>query len=316
MKKTGFLYDDRFLLHDTGSFHPEVPERLQAVKKGIESNGLLEKLIVIKGSMPEFKHIEAVHDRDYISRFEGACMSGRTTFEHPDNQMCFETFETAMLAVGGILDTVNMLMEGELDNAFCAVRPPGHHAEVAESMGFCYFNNIAIAARYLTNEWQIKRVGIIDFDVHHGNGTQHIFERDPRVFYYSMHEHPSFAFPGTGRAFDKGVGPGVGYTKNYPVLPGQGDDVYKELIEKDLLPAFDQFQPEVLLVSTGFDAHVDDDMSGVNLSTQGYSTMMGKIVQIAEKYANGRLISILEGGYCLARLPELAQNHVSILLDL
>jgi acetoin utilization deacetylase AcuC-like enzyme len=228
--------------------------------------------------------------------------------------MCSETFETALLAVGGILDAVDLVMKGEIDNAFCAVRPPGHHAERAEAMGFCYFNNVAIAARYLQLQWKITNVGIVDFDVHHGNGTQHIFEQDDSVFYYSIHEHPSFAYPGTGREFEYGSGLAHGFTKNSPVLPGQGDFEYKELIKKDLLVDFEKFRPEVILVSVGFDGHVDDEMSGIKLSTKWYSWIMEKIMEMSDSYSNGRLITILEGGYSLKRLPELAKNHVSVLL--
>jgi acetoin utilization deacetylase AcuC-like enzyme len=161
----------------------------------------------------------------------------------------------------------------------------------------------------------IQRVGIVDFDVHHGNGTQHIFEEDPTVFYYSIHQHPSFAYPGTGREFEKGKNLGHGFTKNSPVLPGQGDDEYKRLMERDLFPAFAEFQPEVMLLSTGFDAHMDDDMSDIKLSTEGFSWIIRKMVAMAERYSKGRLISILEGGYSLKRLPELAANHVEILLN-
>jgi acetoin utilization deacetylase AcuC-like enzyme len=208
-----------------------------------------------------------------------------------------------------------MVMEGTLDNAFCAVRPPGHHAETAEAMGFCYFNNIAIAARYLQKQWGVRQVAIIDFDVHHGNGTQQIFEEDPSVFYYSIHEHPSFAYPGTGREFESGRGAGSGFTKNSPALPGQDDAEYRRLIQRDLLPAMAAFKPEVILVSCGFDAHQEDDMSDMQVSTQGFSWIMEQIVKLADTYCHGRLISILEGGYCLERLPELAANHVKILLQ-
>ena len=315
MKRTGFLYDDRYLLHDTGPSHPEAPERLRAIYKGIKEAGLLPRLTPIQASRADLKWIETVHDKDYIHRFKAACRSGNTTFEYPDNQMCPETYETALLAVGGILDTVRLLMNDEIDNAFCAVRPPGHHAERDKAMGFCYFNNVAIAARYLQIKWGIRKVGIIDFDVHHGNGTQHIFEHDPSVFYYSMHEHPSFAYPGTGRVFEKGSGAGAGVTRNYPVLPGQGDSDYSYIIEHDFFPTFDRFEPEIILVSAGFDAHEDDDMSGIKLSTEGFSRMMKEIVLMAENHADGRLISVLEGGYCIERLPELAKNHVEVLLN-
>jgi acetoin utilization deacetylase AcuC-like enzyme len=315
MNRTGFLYDDRYLLHDTGPYHPEVPERLQAIVKGLEERGLLSKLIRITASPADMEWIEAVHSEAYIRRFESACLGGRKSIDSPDNQMCQDTYEIAQLAVGGILDTIDRLMNGDIDNAFCAVRPPGHHAEKDCAMGFCYFNNIAIAARYLQQKWGVERVAIIDIDVHHGNGTQHIFEDDPTVLYVSIHEHPSFAFPGTGRAFESGNGPGSGATLNLPILPGQGDSEYTAHFEKDLKPALENFKPQFMLVSTGFDAHCEDDMSGVSLTTEGYSKIMGTIYDAAARHTGGKLISILEGGYLLKRLGELASNHVDILLN-
>ena len=313
-KRTGFLYDDRYQEHLTGNYHPEVPDRLPAVYKGIEDAGLLERLTLIKATPADLKWVETVHDPDYIKRFQGACSIGDNIFDSPDNQMCTASYEVALLAVGGVLEAVRLVMEGKLDNAFCAVRPPGHHAEIDKAMGFCYFNNVAIAARYIQKEWGIKRVGIVDFDVHHGNGTQHIFEQDPTVFYYSIHQHPTFAYPGTGREFEMGKDAGYGFTKNSPVLPGHGDQEYKQLLQKDLFPVFADFKPEVILVSSGFDAHIDDNMSDIKLTTEGFSWIIEKIVEMANQYAQGRLISVLEGGYSIKRLPELACNHVEVLL--
>jgi acetoin utilization deacetylase AcuC-like enzyme len=314
MKKTGFLFDERYLIHDTVPYHPEVSDRLLAAYQGIKTAGLLEKLVLFKGVRADLKWVEQVHDPAYIARFGDACVAGKKELDTPDCQMCAETYEIALLAVGGILDALRRMMEGEIDNAFCPVRPPGHHAEHNKAMGFCYFNNVAIAARYLQKQWGIGRVGIVDFDVHHGNGTQHLFEEDPTVFYYSIHQHPSFAFPGTGREFEEGVGAGAGYTKNSPVLPGQGDEEYRRLIIRDLIPAFETFQPEVILVSTGFDAHEDDEMADMRVTTEGFSWIMETIVGLADTHAGGRLVSILEGGYSLQRLPELVGNHVRILL--
>lgn len=315
MKKTGYLYDKKYLRHETGYFHPEVPERLQAIHRGIENAGLLPKLVRIEAQWPDLKWVEAVHSKEYINRFRKACLAERAEFDSPDNQISPLTFDTAMLAVGGVIKATRLVATGELDNAFCAVRPPGHHAEPDRAMGFCYFNNVAIAARYLLGEYRIGRVGIIDFDVHHGNGTQHIFETDASVFYYSIHQHPSFAYPGTGRDFEKGKDQGTGFTLNSTVLPGQGDEEYMALLKRDLLPAFDSFQPEFIFISAGFDAHTKDDMSDVHLTTAGYSWITKQIVKLAEKYADGRLVSVLEGGYSLELLPELAQNHIRILLS-
>jgi acetoin utilization deacetylase AcuC-like enzyme len=315
MKRTGFLYDERYLLHDTGPYHPESPERLRAIFRGIDEAGLIPRITLIRARRADIKWIKTVHSSTYINRFEAACRRGDTELDTHDNQMCPETFEIALLAVGGVLDAAGLVMQGKLDNVFCAVRPPGHHAESDAAMGFCFFNNVAIAARFLQKEWGIQRVGIVDFDVHHGNGTQHIFEKDPSVFYYSIHQHPSFSFPGTGRDFEKGSGPGYGFTLNSPLLPGLGDKSYMHLLERDLFPAFDSFAPEVILLSAGFDAHMDDDMSDMKLSTDGFSWIMERIVEMANEYSNGRLISVLEGGYSLKRLPELAKNHIQILMN-
>jgi acetoin utilization deacetylase AcuC-like enzyme len=314
MKRTGLLYDERFLLHTTNQGHPECADRLAVAYGALEEAGLLSQLTLIDATPARLKWIERVHSPRHIFRFEEACMLDLGELDNPDNQICKDSYDIALLAVGGILRTIDLLMEGKLDNAFCAVRPPGHHAETNRALGFCYFNNVAIAARYLQEQWGIERVGIVDFDAHHGNGTQQIFFGDPTVFYYSIHEHPSFSFPGTGREFEKGVEDGHGFTLNSPVLPGQGDEAYQELMQRDLFPAFASFKPEVVLLSAGFDAHMDDDMSNINLSSEGYSWIMERMVELAEEHANGRLISILEGGYALKRLPELIKNHLEILL--
>jgi acetoin utilization deacetylase AcuC-like enzyme len=313
MKRTGFVYDDRYLLHDTGGFHPESPERLKAIYRRLSESGMIEKLTLIKGEKANQRWIETVHNIHYIMRFDEACISGFTEFEHPDNAICRETYDIAFLAVGGVLKAIDMVMNDEIDNAFCAVRPPGHHAETDKPMGFCYFNNVAIGARYVQKEYGIDRVAIIDFDVHHGNGTQHIFDRDPSVLYYSIHEHPSFAYPGTGREFEVGIGEGDGCTVNSPVLPGRGDEEYRRLIMQDLVPAIKKFKPEFIILSAGFDAHQSDLMSGTNLSTDGYDFVSEVIMNLVNRFTGGRVVSVLEGGYNLDVLPTLVENHIKTL---
>jgi acetoin utilization deacetylase AcuC-like enzyme len=316
MKRTGFVYDERYLLHLTGNYHPECPERLLAIYKWLDTSGMLGKLVPIKVTRANQRWIEAVHNIHYIMRFDEACIAGMGEFEHPDNAICRDTFETAFLAVGGVLNAIDAVIKGEVDNAFCAVRPPGHHAEVDRAMGFCYFNNVAIGARYLQQQHGVGKVGIIDFDVHHGNGTQHIFDSDPSVFYYSIHEHPSFAYPGTGREFETGIGEGEGFTANSPVLPGRGDDDYKRLIMQDLVPAFKKFNPEFILLSAGFDAHESDMMSGTNLTTEGYDFISEVLINLVNRCSGGRVVSVLEGGYNLDVMPMLVENHIRFLADL
>ena len=313
MKKTGFVYDDRFLQHVTFSSHPESPERLRVIVEGLAASGLLQQLIPIEVRRADQRWIEMVHNIRYMMRLEEACIMGMPDIDHQDNSICRDTYDIAFLAVGGVLNAIDAVMQGTIDNAFCAVRPPGHHAEVDRAMGFCYFNNVAIGARYLQRKWGVKRIGIIDFDVHHGNGTQHIFEQDPTVYYYSIHEHPSFAYPGTGREFETGIGEGLGYTLNSPILPGRGDDEYKKMIMQDLVPAFKKFAPEVILLSAGFDAHVADMMSGTNLSTEGYDFITEVILNLANKFAGGRVISVLEGGYHYPVLALLVENHIRMM---
>lgn len=316
MKKTGFVYDERYLLHNTGDWHPETAERLRVIVNGLKESGLLEKLILIEPEPANQRWIEAVHHVNYIMRFSDACAMGMPELDHQENAICRDSYDAALLAVGGVLKAIDYMMQGDVDTAFCAVRPPGHHAEADKAMGFCYFNNVAIGARYIQRQWGVERVGIIDFDVHHGNGTQHIFESDPTVYYYSIHEHPSFAYPGTGRDFDKGIGDGEGTTLNSLVLPGRGDHDYRRKLTEDLIPAFKKFNPEVLMVSAGFDAHVSDLMSGVNLSTDGYDFVSELIMNLANALTGGRVISILEGGYNLQVLPLLVENHIKHLAGL
>jgi acetoin utilization deacetylase AcuC-like enzyme len=207
-------------------------------------------------------------------------------------------------------------MEGKVDNAFCAVRPPGHHAERNRALGFCFFNNIAIAAVYLLEKFGLERVAIVDWDVHHGNGTQHLFEADPRVFYLSLHEDPQYCYPGTGYRRETGKGPGLGFTLNLPFPPRSGDEDYLEALKKEALPRLMEFAPQFLMISAGFDAHQNDPLAHMNLSRDAYRRMGQILLDLAGETAGGRLITVLEGGYNLEVLEECTEDHVRLLLDI
>jgi acetoin utilization deacetylase AcuC-like enzyme len=211
---------------------------------------------------------------------------------------------------------VEAVMTGQVDNAFCAVRPPGHHAERNRAMGFCFFNNVALGALYLLENFGLERVAIVDWDVHHGNGTQHLFEADPRVFYVSVHEDPQYCYPGTGYAREEGKGPGQGFTLNLPFPPRSGDEDYLEAITGQAMPRLRQFAPQFVLISAGFDAHSKDPLAHINLTRHGYRQMTRLLLDLAGESAGGHLITVLEGGYNLEVLEESVEDHVRLLLDI
>ncbi len=228
--------------------------------------------------------------------------------------MSAETFEIARLAVGGVLAAVKAVMAGTVHNVFCAVRPPGHHAEHAAARGFCFFNNVAIAARYVRKQHAVERVLIVDWDVHHGNGTQHAFEDDPSVLFCSLHEAPEYLYPGSGYASEQGRGAGKGATINLPMAPGATDDVYEQAFVHRVLPAARSFRPDFVLVSAGFDAHEDDPLSHLRLTDGVYAWMTQQLVRLAEDCCSGRLVSVLEGGYHLEVMPRCVAAHVNELM--
>jgi acetoin utilization deacetylase AcuC-like enzyme len=315
MRRTGYVYDERYLRHQPGEWHPERPARLEAIHERIQSNGLLGELVRIPPYKAPLSWVERVHDHDYIRRFREACKQGRSIFQMPDCGICPETYEIALLAVGGVMAAADAVMKGEVENAFCAVRPPGHHAEKARALGFCFFNNVAVAAVYLLEHFGLEKVAIVDWDVHHGNGTQHLFESDPRVFYLSLHEDPQSCYPGTGYRKERGKGPGAGFTLNLPLPPGSGDVEYLEALEKEGLPRLRKFAPQFLLISGGFDAHRDDPLAHQELSGEGYRKMGRLLLKLARETAQGRVITVLEGGYNLEVLADCVEDHLRLLLE-
>lgn len=316
MRRTGYVYDERYLRHDPGAWHPERPDRLKAIQKNLQESGLTELVTPIQPYEAPLKWVERLHDPDYIRRFREACAQGKNIFEVPDCGICPESYDIALLAAGGVLAAADAVMEGKVDNAFCAVRPPGHHAERNRALGFCFFNNIAIGAVYLLENYGLERVAIVDWDVHHGNGTQHLFEADPRVFYLSLHEDPEYCYPGTGYRRETGKGPGQGFTLNLPFPPRSGDEDYLEALKKEGIPRLMEFAPQVLLISAGFDAHQSDPLAHMNLSQDAYRQMGRILLDLAQETAGGRLITVLEGGYNLEVLEECTEDHIRLLLDI
>jgi acetoin utilization deacetylase AcuC-like enzyme len=314
MPRTGYVYDERYLRHQPGEWHPERPARLEAIQERVQTTGLLEALVRIPPYAAPLAWVERLHDPDYVRRFREACERRLSIFEVPDCGICPESYEIALLAAGGVMAAVDAVMKGEVDNAFCAVRPPGHHAEKNRALGFCFFNNVALAALYLLEQFGLDRVAVVDWDVHHGNGTQHLFEADPRVFYLSLHEDPQYCYPGTGYQRERGKGPGQGSTLNLPLPPGSGDELYLQALEKEGLPRLQRFSPQFLLISAGFDGHMDDPLAHQKLSREGYQAMGRSLINLAREEAGGRLITVLEGGYNLTVLADCVEDHLRLLL--
>lgn len=311
MKKTGFCYHPDYLNHITAPGHPERPERLVAILNYLEETSFFERLLILEPRRAERNCLEAVHGPGYIDLLQGAFVSGRRYLD-PDTPICESSFDVALLAAGAGLSAVDAVAMGTMDNCFCAVRPPGHHAERDKAMGFCLLNNAAIAARYAQSEYGFQKILMVDFDVHHGNGTQHIFESDPKVFYFSTHQYPHY--PGTGSSEEYGVGPGAGYTLNIPMPPGTGDDEIIGAYKSLLYPAAVKFNPDFIIISAGFDAHRDDPLSAMTVTEDGFHIITDVLVEIADRCCSGRVVSLLEGGYNLGALARSAQRHIAALL--
>lgn len=309
--RTGFVYSDTYLAHDPGPENPERPERLTAVIKALDGSRLLEKLAGIEPAPAGLEWIERVHDKAHVSRVREACGRAPALLDW-DTAVSKGSFDAALLAAGGAIEAVDAVIAGRVRNAFCAVRPPGHHAMRGRAMGFCLFNNAAVAAQYVRDRHHLARVLIVDWDAHHGNGTQDAFYGDPNVLYFSTHQFPGY--PGSGAASERGEGAGLGFTVNVPMAPGSGDAEYLRAFEEILLPAADGFKPDFVLVSAGFDAHGGDPITKLDVTTDGFGRMTGAVKGIAERHCGGRLVSVLEGGYGLKNLGDSVVAHVRELM--
>ncbi len=310
--RTGFVYDPEYKKHVTGPGHPERPQRLDAVVKGLKESGLYEQLAHIKPRRATADRLLLCHTQEYLTTVKNDLRRGAGQLSTGDTAICPESGDVALLAVGGVLVAVDRVCGGVAKNAFCAVRPPGHHATRELGMGFCIYNNVAIAARHAQKRPEIERVLIVDWDVHHGNGTQDIFYSDGSVFFFSTHQSP--LYPGTGAASETGSGDGKGTTINCPLRAGSGrKEVFAAFNEK-LVPAMKDFRPDLVLISAGFDSREGDPVGQMRLTDDDFRDLTRLTLKIAREYAGSRVVSVLEGGYSLDGLEKAATSHVRALV--
>lgn len=303
-----------FYRHDTGVDHPERPARIDAAIGGVDRAGLRDRLILDADVHDDTSRIiQKVHSPEYEREVENAVRAGYRYLHSLDNPLSSATFAAARAAVASSLTAAeDAWVRGASKRGFVIARPPGHHAERQQAMGFCFFNTMACVAEWLREQPGIERVFIFDFDVHHGNGTQHLFEEREDVFYASTHRYPFY--PGTGAAGEIGTGPGRGYTKNIPLAAGEGDAALLGATEDEIVRIIDDYRPNAILLSSGFDAHRRDPLGGMNVTEHGYGELTRRMVECAERWCEGRVFSLLEGGYDLEGLSASVDEHVRALM--
>jgi acetoin utilization deacetylase AcuC-like enzyme len=309
--QTGLVTDSRLKQHVAGIDHPEQPDRLTAIQERLDSSGLMRDLIAIESRLANDEELERVHTTSYIQRVSLEAAQGFSQLSTGDTGINRLTPEVARLAAGCAVASVDAVFGREIHNVFCAVRPPGHHASQSRGMGFCVFNNVAIAARHAQRVYGAEHVAIIDWDVHHGNGTQDVFYQDGSVLFFSTHQSPWY--PGTGAANETGSGRGEGKIINCPLPAGSGREAVFEAVRERLLPALDHFGPDLILLSAGFDSRLGDPLGQFTLTDGDFSDLTALMTDAAETYCDGRLVSILEGGYSLEGLGLAAEAHIRAL---
>lgn len=312
MSNIGFIYHPDFLKHDTGIGHPERPQRLETLIQHLLTSPLWSQLSHLRPEPAPLEWVHAVHPERYTSMIKSRCRVGEQMLDEGDTHVSKDSYDVALLAAGSVLMAIDRVMTGELDRAFCAVRPPGHHAGTSTVMGFCLFNNVAIGARYAQLKHGLKRIAIVDWDVHHGNGTQQIFYEDDSVLYISLHQFPYY--PGTGSTGERGAGPGEGFTLNCPMGAGSVEKDYLDAFQTHIHPALDNFRPEFLFISAGFDAHKDDPLAGIHLTEESFSRMTEVLLDITRESCGGRVVSVLEGGYNLQALARSVAAHLKAMM--
>ena len=309
---TGLVVSEAYTEHLTGQGHREQPGRVTAIVERLKADGLFGKSKEITPRPATDEDILRCHSPDYLRIVNEDVAEGLHRLSTGDTAISARSLEIARLAAGGLLAAVDEVLAGRVRNAFAVVRPPGHHATPTKGMGFCLFNNVAIAARYAQKKYGVGRVLIADWDVHHGNGTQDIFYEDGTVLFFDTHQHP--LYPGTGGATETGGGAGTGLTINCPFPAGSGHNEIVGAFRERLVPAAQAFRPDLVLVSAGFDSRIDDPLGGFTLTDDDFAELTGIVTEIAEKHCGGRLVSTLEGGYNLAGLASAAASHVRALM--
>lgn len=304
---------DLCLAHDTGPSHPESPQRLSAIRDALQSAPFASLLHFHTASPAPTRWIESIHTREYRGFIEEACLKGLSTVDMGETRICEDSYNAALLAAGSDIGCVDAVLSNGYRCAFSLARPPGHHASEEQAQGFCIFNNIAIAAHYAERAYGMERVCIVDFDVHHGNGTQRLFYASPTVLFCSLHQLP--LWPHSGDFHETGTSAGAGYTVNCPFPHGATLDQYKDAFDGEILPAIRNFRPQLLLLSAGFDAHQNDPLADIRLRSKDYLTLTRWFRALAETYCHGRVVSVLEGGYDLDAIAASATAHVKALTE-
>jgi acetoin utilization deacetylase AcuC-like enzyme len=308
-RRVGVHFSDAYERHDTGPYHPESAVRYRALASALED--LPHEFVKLPGRRAAVSEILLAHEHYYHDLVYRDVESFADKLRTGDTAICEESYDVALEAAGAVLEAVDAVMRGDVASAFCAVRPPGHHATASRGMGFCIFNNVAIAARYVQSRHDLGRIAIIDWDVHHGNGTEEIFIEDPSVYYISLHERD--IYPHTGQATERGRGEGRGTTMNIPLPGNTGGDVALKAWDAMITPALEAFQPEFILISAGFDARINDPIGGLLWSDETFAEMTARCCALAEKWCDGRIVSVLEGGYNPQGLASAAIAHVKAL---
>jgi len=303
MKPTGIVWDPAYLAHVTDEGHPDHPRRLATLFHKLEASAGNGHFVTVAPPEATDEQILLVHRPSYLERVRATAAQGASSLS-ADTLTCEQSWHTAKLAVGGTIEAIRQVVEGRLANALVLARPPGHHAERSRAMGYCIFNNVAVGAMAARASMGLDRVLLVDWDLHHGNGTQHVFERDPSVFFFSSHQFPHY--PGTGHLTETGMGPGEGTTMNVPLSKGCGDGEFAAVYRRLLVPVARAFKPQLILVSAGFDIHIDDPLGGMRVTPAGFAGLTRLILDIAEATCRGRAVFCLEGGYNAEALTESA----------